>query len=200
MSGKSSSPRSSAAPDRRHLGERLRRLRKHRRLTLKALSEQSGVALSTLSKIELGQISVSYEKLAAAARALGADIGELFDPRAAAPAADAPRVVRSTILESPRYDSDNYDYRMLATGFAGKRMTPLHGRIVARHSAEFADFVRHAGQEFVIVLSGSVRICFETGEAIELRRLETAYFDSGVGHIYLSTSRRDAEVLVVMSQ
>jgi transcriptional regulator with XRE-family HTH domain len=191
--------RSDAAPDRQRLGERLRLLRKQKRLTLKALSEHSGVALSTLSKIELGQISVSYEKLAATARALGADIGELFDPRAAMASGAAPRVVRSTIEESPRYDNDNYDYRMLATSFAGKRMTPLHGRIVARRTDEFADYVRHPGQEFVIVLKGRVRICFETGERVELMRLETAYFDSGIGHIYLSTGPGDAEVLVVMS-
>jgi len=199
MPGKSLAAHASAAPHRHHLGERLRQLRKHRQLTLKALSERSGVALSTLSKIELGQISVSYEKLAATARALGADIGELFDPRASAAPAAAPRVVRSTIEESPRYDSDSYDYRMLATGFAGKRMTPLHGRIVARRTDEFADFVRHPGQEFVIVLKGRVRLCFETGETVDLKRLETAYFDSGIGHIYLSTGAGDAEVLVVMS-
>lgn len=199
MPGKSLAARAGAAPHRHHLGERLRQLRKHRQLTLKALSERSGVALSTLSKIELGQISVSYEKLAATARALGADIGELFDPRASAAPAAAPRVVRSTIEESPRYDSDSYDYRMLATGFAGKRMTPLHGRIVARRTDEFADFVRHPGQEFVIVLKGRVRLCFETGETVDLKRLETAYFDSGIGHIYLSTGAGDAEVLVVMS-
>ena len=63
------------------MDERLRAIRKAQGLTLKALSAQSGVALSTLSKIELGQISVSYEKLAAVARALAIDVGALFDPR-----------------------------------------------------------------------------------------------------------------------
>ncbi|HSW05856.1 helix-turn-helix domain-containing protein [Aquabacterium sp.] len=187
--------------DRQRLGEHLRGIRKSARLTLKALSARSGVALSTLSKIELGQISVSYEKLAAVARALEVDIGRLFDPRAgAALAGPGPVVVRSTLADAPRYDADNYDYRMLVTGFPGKRMTPLHGTIVARQAAEFADFVHHPGQEFVMVLSGSVRICFETGEVVDLKRQESAYFDSGVGHKYLSTSRSDAQILVVMSE
>ena len=81
-----------------------------------------------------------------------------------------------------------------------KRMTPLHGRIVARERDQFPDFVRHPGQEFVVVLSGRVRIEFETGEIIELGRHESAYFDSGIGHIYLSLGRTDAQVLVVMSE
>jgi hypothetical protein len=45
-----------------------------------------------------------------------------------------------------------------------------------------------------------VRIQFETGELIELARQESAYLDSGVGHVYLSTGRADAQVLVVMSE
>jgi mannose-6-phosphate isomerase-like protein (cupin superfamily) len=108
--------------------------------------------------------------------------------------------VRSTLATAPRYDAENYDYRMLATGYPGKRMTPLHGIIVARDASAFPDFIRHPGQEFVMVLSGSVRIQFETGEAIALKRQESAYFDSGVGHIYLSTGRGEARVLVVMSE
>jgi len=183
------------------MGERLRAIRKAQGLTLKALSARSGVALSTLSKIELGQISVSYEKLAAVAHALAVDIGALFDPRAgAAPGAAQPVVVRSTLAASPSYDSENYDYRMLATEFPGKRMTPLHGIIVARDLSQFPDYIRHPGQEFVMVLSGRVRIHFETGEAIELARQESAYFDSGVGHVYLSTGKADAQVVVVMSE
>jgi len=183
------------------MGARLRAIRKAQGLTLKALSARSGVALSTLSKIELGQISVSYEKLAAVAHALAVDIGALFDPRAgAAPGAAQPVVVRSTLAASPSYDSENYDYRMLATEFPGKRMTPLHGIIVARDLSQFPDYIRHPGQEFVMVLSGRVRIHFETGESIELARQEAAYFDSGVGHVYLSTGKADAQVVVVMSE
>jgi len=197
--------RKAAAPlDRVRMGERLRHVRKAHRLTLKDLSARSGVALSTLSKIELGQITVSYEKFAAVARALQVDIARLFDPRAdmarSAAGAGVPVVVRSTLDSAPRYDAQSYDYRMFATEFPGKRMTPLHGTIVARALSEFPDFIRHPGQEFVMVLSGSVRIHFETGEAIELKRQETAYFDSGVGHIYLSTGRGDAQVVVVMSE
>jgi transcriptional regulator with XRE-family HTH domain len=205
MPARSASPARTpaAAPeaDRVQLGLRLREHRKARRLTLKDLSGRSGVALSTLSKMELGQISVSYEKLAAVARALSLDVGQLLDARATPPAGTAaPVVVWSEAGGAPAYSSGNYDYRMLATGFPGKRMTPLHGRIVARERGQFPDFIRHPGQEFVTVLSGRVCIEFETGEIVEVGRHESAYFDSGVGHIYLSLGRTDAQVLVVMSE
>ena len=43
---------------------------------------------------------------------------------------------------------------------------------MVRQREEFPDFVRHPGQEFVTVLSGRVRIEFETGEIIEVGRHE----------------------------
>ncbi|ROZ72371.1 XRE family transcriptional regulator [Ramlibacter sp. WS9] len=195
-------PAAQALPDRARVGARLREIRKQRRLTLKALSASSGVALSTLSKMELGQVSASYEKLAAVARALSVDIAQLFGAAGAEPSPDdagAPLAVRSVLASAPRYDTENYDLRMLATAFPTKRMTPAWGRIDARSLTEFNDFVRHPGQEFVMVLSGSVRIRFETGESIALKRMESAYFDSGVGHVYLSTSKQPAQLVVVMS-
>ena len=139
---------------------------------------------------------------AAVARALDVDIAALFDPLAdAVPAAGRrPVVVRTTLEAAPRYDAENYDYRRLATGFPAKRMTPLHGIVVARQKAQFPDYIRHPGQEFVMVLSGRVRIHFETGEVVDLARQESAYFDSGVGHVYLSTGKADARVVVVMTE
>ena len=199
MSARPAAPASTA--DRLRLGQRLRDSRKLRRLTLKDLSVRSGVALSTLSKMELGQTSVAYDKLAAVARALSLDVGQLFDTRARTPAgARAPTVVWSDARAAPAYGSDTYEYRMLATDFPGKHMTPLHGRILARKLDQFPDFIRHPGQEFVIVLAGQVRIHFETGEIVELGRHESAYFDSGTGHVYLSLGRTEAQVLVVMSE
>lgn len=199
----SSMPKKAAATrapalDRVRTGACLRAVRRQQGLTLKELSRRSRVALSTLSKMELGQASVSYEKLAAVAHALQIDIAQLFDPRPRPKAAAGPTAVQCTLQEAPRYDTANYELRMLATAFPDKRMTPAWGRIVARSSAEFDDFVRHAGQEFVMVLSGSVCIRFENGQQIVLRRHESAYFDSSVGHMYLSRGRGEATVVVAM--
>ncbi|MBU4609265.1 helix-turn-helix transcriptional regulator [Achromobacter sp. GG226] len=188
-----------AGIDRLTMGERLRALRKGAGLTLRELSARSGVTLPTLSKMELGRVSISYEKFAAVARALDVDIARLFDPQAAAPVA-VPTFVRSSPAGAPLYTSDHYAHHMLAVDYPGKWMTPVHGRILARSLGDFPEFMRHPGQEFVTVLTGAVRICFETGEHVDLKPTESAYFDSGVGHVYVSTSRRHAEVLIVMAR
>ncbi|MGN6659876.1 MAG: helix-turn-helix domain-containing protein, partial [Achromobacter mucicolens] len=69
------------------MGARLRAERKARKMTLQALSKASGIAVSTLSKAELGQIALSYEKFAALARALDIDMTRMFMLRDAAQAA-----------------------------------------------------------------------------------------------------------------
>ncbi|AZC16223.1 MULTISPECIES: helix-turn-helix domain-containing protein [Pseudomonas] len=186
--------------DRTQVGARLRSIRKAQKLTLKQLSERSGVALSTLSKMELAQVSVSYEKLAAAARALGVDIAQLFAPSAMASRAVQPTVVSTTIADAPGYSTGNYDYHPMAGDFPGRNMTPMYARIFARELQQFEDYIRHPGQEFALVLSGRVRIQFETGEQVSIGPQETAYFNSSIGHIYLAEGVEDAEVMVVMSE
>ncbi|MDN4592160.1 XRE family transcriptional regulator [Xenophilus aerolatus] len=182
------------------LGSRLRSLRKQQGRTLKELAKRSGVALSTLSKVELGQVAASYEKLLNIASALDIDISSLFEFQGGevAPRTRSP-VVRSTLGAAPRYDGEEYDYQVLAGNFPHRRMTPLHARIVVRAGQAAPKFVRHPGQEFVMVLTGSVQIAFETGQVLELGPTDSAYFDSSVGHAYGSVGRKPAKVVIVMS-
>ena len=188
--------------DRAQVGARLRVIRKHQKLTLKQLSERSGVALSTLSKMELAQVSVSYEKLAAAARVLNIDIAQLFSPTRQGVSAQQPTVVSTAIDGAAGYSTGNYDYHPMAGDFPGRSMTPMYARIYARELGQFEDYIRHPGQEFAVVLSGRVRIQFETGESLSIGCRETAYFNSAIGHIYLAEGEDGtaAEVMVVMSE
>lgn len=187
--------------DRAVVGQRLRQVRKARQMTLKQLSEASGVPLSTLSKMELAQVSVSYEKLAAAARALNVDIAQLFRASGTVSAPVPVTVVVDSLPAAAGYSTGTYDYYPIAGDFPARRMTPAYARIIARERGQFDDFIRHPGQEFALVLSGRVRIEFDTGEAVSIGPQETAYFDSQVGHIYLSESDDggDAHVMVVMT-
>jgi len=187
--------------DRTVVGQRLRQVRKARQMTLKQLSEASGVPVSTLSKMELAQVSVSYEKLAAAARALNVDIAQLFRAGGTVTTPVPVTVVVDSLPAAAGYSTGTYDYHPIAGDFPERRMTPAYARIIARERGQFDDFIRHPGQEFALVLSGRVRIEFETGEAVSIGPQETAYFDSQVGHFYLSESEDggDAHVMVVMT-
>ncbi|MDV2116791.1 helix-turn-helix domain-containing protein [Alcaligenes faecalis] len=183
------------------VGVRLRQARHNQKQTLKQVSEKTGLALSTISKAELGQVTLSYEKFVVLARALNIEVGSLFAVPDAQTTQSLPtRKVGISSHKStavPGYATRNYEYGLLFGELSGKHMTPILAVIDSRDASEFDDYIRHAGQEFVIVLSGAVAIQFETGETLFLDTHESAYFDSGIGHIYVSTSEDDAKVVAV---
>lgn len=173
------------------VGARLREARKARELTLVQLSAQSGVAVSTISKAERGEIALTYDKFAALARALQLDLSAVFGQPPAGPMAPAFTAWGRQVV----YDTPNYEYGMLANHLAGKRMVPMLARIHARSPKDFADYIRHAGEEFVFVLRGSLELRFEDGKVFSLNPGDSLYFDSSVGHVYVSTGKQEAEAL-----
>ena len=192
-------PADSAIISKQTVGSRLRGLRKGKGFTLKQLSAAAGIPVSTLSKIELGRATIGYDKLMAISQALNIDMSMVL--RAESAHADsgglAGRVLKAGINEHEEYSSENYQHHFLFSPVDGKAMVPLIVTIYSRSVDEFDAFIKHPGQEFTHVLSGAVQIVFENGTTISLKKNESAYFDSSVGHVYLSTSKAPARVLAV---
>ncbi|RDK00885.1 helix-turn-helix domain-containing protein [Paraburkholderia lacunae] len=189
---------SQAAPpalDHKTVGAHLRQARKLRGLTLMELSERSGIAVSTISKAERGDIALTYDKFAALAHSLELDFDAIFGRRRKAAAGP----MKPSFTASGKqviYDTPNYEYGMLANNLTGKRMVPMRAHIRARALADFPEFIRHSGEEFVFLLGGKLELRFENGKAFKLMPGDSLYFDSSIGHVYLSLSKEDAEVLV----
>lgn len=182
--------------DHKSVGTRLRHARKARDLTLMQLSKQSGIAVSTISKAERGDIALTYDKFAALAHALNVDFDTIFG-RTKRKAGDGP--MQPTLTRSgtqPVYDTPNYEYGMIANDLTGKRMVPMRAHIRARKLDDFPDYIRHSGEEFVFLLKGQLELRFENGTAFRLDQGDSLYFDSAVGHVYLSVGKDEAEVLV----
>lgn len=177
------------------LGARVRQIRKTRKWTLKELSDRTGLAISTISKMERGEISLTYDRFMRLAQGLGLDVGELFDAEAEGFAHGTITVTRAG--EAPMHRSATYDYDMLASDVSGKHMVPMVGRIKAHSFAAFEDFISHPGEEFIYVLAGEVSVFLKGRDAITLGQGDSIYFDSGIGHAYVSAGDQDAMVLGV---
>ncbi|MDN4575705.1 transcriptional regulator [Pandoraea cepalis] len=181
--------------DHKAVGTRLRQARKSRELTLMQLSERSGIAVSTISKAERGDIALTYDKFVALAHALNLDFDTIFGralSRAAGP-------IEPTLTRSGKqliYDTPNYEYGMIANDLVGKRMVPMRAHIRAHALKDFPDYIRHSGEEFVFLLQGKLELHFENGSVFRLEQGDSLYFDSAQGHVYISTGAKDAEVLV----
>ncbi|MBW4972412.1 XRE family transcriptional regulator [Roseovarius mucosus] len=186
-----------AAPEPLDLGARVRSLRKARGWTLEQAAKQAGLARSTLSKIENGQMSPTYDALKKLAQGLEISVPQLFTP----PSRDRinGRMAVTRVGEGTPKATATYEHDLLADALSQKRMMPYRARIRARSVEEFGGWVRHDGEEFLYVLTGVVRLFTEFYEPIEMRRGDTAYYDATMGHNVISVSVEDATVLWVTS-
>ena len=180
------------------LGEQLQSLRRRRGWTLRDVGERSGLAISTLSKVERNQMSLTYGRLLQLAEGLGVGIAELFAPDAPEPTVTARRAV-SRPGEGVLQETPNYDYRYLCTEIAHKRMVPVLARIRARTMVEFGPLVRHAGEQFIFVLEGEIEVHTEHYDVVRLKAGGSVYLDSTMGHAYLAATGDEALVIAVCS-
>ncbi len=179
------------------LGARVRELRKARNWTLEQAARQAGLARSTLSKIENGQMSPTYDALKKLAVGLEISVPQLFTPPAAEKINGRMAITKSG--EGTAKATTTYEHELLGDALRLKQMLPYRARIRARDMAEFDGWVRHDGEEFLYVLTGVIRLYTEFYEPVEMRRGDSAYYDATMGHNIVSTSDEDATILWVTS-
>lgn len=184
------------------LGARLRKLRKAEQMTLSDLAAVSGVALSTISKIENGALSPTLDKVLRLAEGLNITISQLIDEDAASEAEPPPnsRLVPARVGDGIVIDTQNYEYRYLCSELKNKRMMPIRARIKAATMQEFGPLERHGGEEFLIVLEGTIEVHTEFYAPVTLERGEGIYLDSTMGHAYLSAGDVDAEAICICTE
>jgi transcriptional regulator with XRE-family HTH domain len=181
------------------LGTVLRGIRTRNGWTLKEMSDQCGIPVSTLSKVEHDRLTLTYDKLQLLSRRLKIRMSDLF---AEGPEDNAPLVTgRRSIAhidQAVRVVTDNYDYHYLCTDLRRKRMIPIIGRIRARSASEFGDLVRHQGEEFIYVLEGRIEVHSEFYDPVPLEQGQGIYLDSTMGHAYLVGEGCDEAVILAV--
>ena len=168
------------------LGGVVRDIRQRNDWTLKEMSQRTGIPLSTLAKVEHDRLTLTYDKLQQLSQRLQIPMSSLFahpvEPNEARVSGRRSIARRDQFL---RVDTEHYEYRYLCTELRRKRMIPVLGVAHARTLAEFGPLVKHAGEEFIYVLQGSVEVHTEFYDPVVLEAGECIYLDSDMGHAYL---------------
>lgn len=182
------------------IGGLLRSLRARNKWTLKQMSERSGIPLSTLSKIEHDRLSLTYDRLQQLSERLNIRMSELFaeSEDASVPAVTARRSI-GRVSDAVRIDSKNYEYFYLCPELRRKRMVPSVAHLRARSLEEFGPFLRHAGEEFIYVLKGTVVLHTEFYDPLTLEEGESVYIDSNMGHAYVIGPDSDAATVMAVA-
>lgn len=177
------------------LGQRLRARRGILGWTLEQTSQATGLARSTLSKIENGLMSPTYDALIKLATGLEIDISELFEPHGNVLGSGRRSINRKG--SGQQHHTPHYQHVLLCNDMSHKDMIPFKTRIVARSFDDFEEWSRHTGEEFVYVLTGEIELFTEFYEPVRLGPGDSWYIDSRMGHRVISVSAEEAEVLWV---
>ena len=165
------------------LGPRLKRLRQRRDLSLADLATETGISVSTLSRLEAGLRRPTLEQLLPLARSHGLTIDELVD----APPTGNPRVnLRpipsgdgSVVLPLTRRAGGIQAYKFIAPAGDDDAQPQLRS---------------HEGYDWVYVLDGTLRLVLAEHDLL-LAPGEAAEFDTRTPHWFGATSAGPVEFL-----
>jgi len=161
------------------IGAGVRQLRKSLDLTIAELALASGVSTGMLSKIENGVITPSLTTLDVLAKALNVPISQLFSEREEH--RDCSFVKAGTGVRIERRGTKaGHLYDLLGHSLAGEIAAEPYLITLSEDAVPYTNF-RHAGVEFIFMLSGKVRYrhadrsyLMEPGDAL--------FFDAAARH------------------
>jgi transcriptional regulator with XRE-family HTH domain len=177
------------------LGQRLKEIRKALGLTLEEASQKTGLARSTLSKIENEQISPTFQAMQKLTSGLQIDMPQLFTTPKKVTATGRRDITRNEAGKS--HPTSTYEHELLAIQLTNKKMMPFKSRVRARDFSDYSGWIRHDGEEFLLVLEGEITFFSEFYEPVNLQHGDSVYYDANMGHMLISASEEDALILWV---
>jgi DNA-binding transcriptional MerR regulator/uncharacterized cupin superfamily protein len=168
-------------------GQRFRRLRARRGLSLAQVARATGVSVGFLSSLERGQMRSSVATLRRIARFYRTNILSLFET-----AGENPRLVRPSqrkILET------NAGVRMELLAWGNTVMEPHLFRV--KRGGGSGESYTHEGEEFLHVLRGAFEIWLGHTEHYRLKTGDSLYFESTTPHRWRNPGRAEAWLLWV---
>ena len=185
-------------------GLMLKTLRQQKGWKLAVLADKTGLPVSTLSKLENGKLSLTYDKLARVSKAFDVDIGVFFAPSAvpSTQSASGLGTGRRSIMRAGagrEIETEAYHHLYLAADLLNKRFVPMLAYPRARSMEEFGDWVRHPGEEYTFIIEGTVDFYSELYAPVRLEKGDSIYFDSGMGHAYIAVGETPCQALTICS-
>jgi DNA-binding transcriptional MerR regulator/uncharacterized RmlC-like cupin family protein len=168
-------------------GQRFRRLRARRGLSLAQVARATGVSIGFLSALERGQMRSSVATLQRIAHYYRTNILSLFEA-----ARENPRLVRPAerkILETTA------GVRMELLAWGNTAMEPHLFRV--KPNGGSGESYTHEGEEFLHILRGEFEIWLSSNEHYRLKTGDSLYFESSTPHRWRNPGKTETWLLWV---
>jgi transcriptional regulator with XRE-family HTH domain len=184
-----------AEPEPAHVdvGERLRAIRKLRRVTLKTVATRAGLSESFLSQVERGRANGSIASLRRIAAALGVNVADLFEPNGST---SRPRVLRREAR--PALTFGTLGRKFMLTPRPLEHLQVILGELDAEGSTGDEPYTHGDSEELLVVLAGVVSLQLGT-EMFELSTGDSIDYRSSTPHRLTNIGGELAEVMWIIS-
>lgn len=182
-------------------GAAIRKLRLARGWNLATLSSESGVPISTISRVELGQNALNYEKLMRLCRALEVDLEGLVAREAeTAHSSGSGRRIVTRVGEGPPTRAGGNTGRRAAPDLLSKSFSPIVLDVTASSLSAHGPFAVHDGDVYVLVLDGDVEFHSQLYAPLSLGAGDAVYFDAAAGYALVAPGRAARALLVASGE
>lgn len=175
------------------LGQRLRSLRLAKGYTLKQVATLAGLSPSFVSMLETGKTGVAASRLQSLAEVFGLSTADLLPDTGSQNLIQTVRVARRPVVPN------------LGAGVKAQMLVrDLHRRIqpvllCLEPGAKHLNEVGHAGEEFVLVLAGSILLVVDGDQSTVLAEGDSAYYPSALSHSYENVGPGEARLFTISS-
>lgn len=187
-----------ASPSPAVTGAAIRKLRLAKGLTLQQLADACGVPVSSLSRVELGQSRLNYDKLVRLCRALDVDLHGLVAREAEA---GPPVLGRRALTLAGQGSAGPFGPHLAispAADLLGKAFNPVVLEISAADLDAHGPLQELGGEAWLLVLDGRVRVLGGVYAPTELGVGDSLYFDARAGFAVLRAGEAPARALLVV--
>ena len=180
------------------VGKRIRTFREERNVDLETLSQNTGLTVNFLERMENDEIYPTIGPLQKVARSLGVRLGTFLDDQFTRD----PIISRidqlgsvDPAMHTGRTPRSSYIYQALGKGKSDRNMEPFFIEIYPDKDEE-RKTISHQGEEFILVLKGELMVVYGR-ETYYLKAGETIYYNSIVPQYVGAHGDDPAQLLAV---
>jgi transcriptional regulator with XRE-family HTH domain len=185
-----------ATKEKENLGDRIRKAREMRGLTLTDLSSRTGIGVGTLERVESNEMIPPLGELIKLGKAMEMKMGYFISPGMDKPMTVVRSDCRPAISRYGKRRSEQYGYfyESLAPEKANRFMEPF---LITMVPTDVQELSAHDGQEFIFVLEGEMKA--QVGNQVEILRAgDAVYYDSSCPHLVKCAGDQPAKILAVL--
>lgn len=177
------------------IGNRLRELRKQKNITLEELSQKSGVALATLSRMENDKMPGTIKSHNSICKALGVSIAVLYRELE-----DDTKTVE-TVPANERTEhfvhATKAKYELLVTKTLDKKIMPLMMKLSPGGKTQ-EERNKPGVEKFIYMMAGALDA--HVGDhKYALKRGDSLYFDASLPHSFSNKTKSSSEAICIVS-